>query len=39
MIDTEGNGRLIDFDLARYMNETGARESVRMVSSNVVFHC
>ncbi|KAF9646247.1 hypothetical protein BDM02DRAFT_3271085 [Thelephora ganbajun] len=29
MIDVHGRGRLIDFDLARYRNETGARQALR----------
>jgi hypothetical protein len=32
MIDVKGRGRLIDFDLARATNETGARFTVRPVS-------
>jgi serine/threonine protein kinase len=32
MIDAEGHGRLIDFDLARLREEKGARQSMRTVS-------
>jgi len=32
MIDAVGNGRLVDFDLARRQNEKGARQSMRTVS-------
>jgi serine/threonine protein kinase len=32
MIDDEGHGRLIDFDLARLREERGARQSMRTVS-------
>jgi len=32
MIDINGNGRLIDFDLARLKDETGARQTMRTVS-------
>ena len=32
MVDTQGNGRLIDFDLARSKDEKEARQSVRTVS-------
>ena len=32
MIDVNGNGRLIDFDLARLRDETGARQTMRTVS-------
>jgi len=32
MIDTAGNGQLVDFDLARCQNEKGARQSIRTVS-------
>ena len=32
MIDVNGNGRLIDFDLARLKDETGARQTMRTVS-------
>jgi eukaryotic-like serine/threonine-protein kinase len=32
MIDINGRGRLIDFDLARATSETGARLAVRTVS-------
>jgi len=32
MIDSNGNGRLIDFDMARLMDETGAGQTMRAVS-------
>ena len=38
MIDVNGNGRLIDFDLARFMDETGARQTMRTVSLQLCIH-
>ena len=39
MIDAQGHGRLIDFDLARLRVEKGARQSMRTVSLHPVFLC